>query len=183
MKTIFLDVDGVLNSQQDSVSNNVRGTFDYEGLSRIGIGLLRLLCKLTGAKIVVSSTWRSDGKEAIMGAFEVCGWRGILMNKVIVGTTPSLPGVRGLEIQEWLESTPSCDSYVILDDDSDMLESQQDHFVHTDNVIGFTLYDMVKAMDILGVVDDPKLVERADQLRKISKFKLEKREKGCDYTI
>lgn len=178
MKVIFLDIDGVLNAQQESICKNVRGTMDYEGLNRIGIGLLRELCELTGAKIVVSSTWRADGILPITGAFEALGWRGLIFSKTIIDVTPHLPGVRGLEIQEWLESNPSCDSYVIIDDDSDMLDSQKDHFVKTDNVIGFNLYDMVKAMDILGVVDTPEKASRAEDFRKIVNFKLDKRARG-----
>ncbi len=175
MKTIFLDIDGVLNSQQSMVSSNVRGVCDYEGLDRTALGLVRKVCELTGANIVISSTWRSDGKDAIAGGFEACGWRGIIMMKTIIGVTPRLSGKRGGEIAEWLACHPEVHNYIIIDDDRDMLESQMDHFVHTDNVLGFNLYDMVKAVDILGVIDDPKKVERADQLRKIVKFKLENR--------
>lgn len=179
MKVIFLDIDGVLNSVQEAIANRGKGgSYDYEGLSRIGVGLLRQLCEVTGAKIVVSSTWRSDGHEAIAGAFAVCGWRDVVFNKTIIGVTPHLPGVRGKEIQHWLEETPSCDSYVIIDDDSDMLDSQQDHFVKTDNTIGFNLYDMVKAMDILGVPDDEEKQEEASGFRKVTQFKINKRAEG-----
>ena len=161
MKAIFLDIDGVLNSQQESICQNVKGTFNYEGLNRVSLGLLRKVVDLTGAKIVISSTWRHDGHLPIAGAFEACGWRGIVMEKTIVGVTPWLTGIRGTEIQDWLETHKEYTNYVILDDDSDMLESQKDHFVHTDNVIGFNLYDMMKAVDILGVIDDPVKVKRA----------------------
>ena len=183
MKVIFLDIDGVLNSVQSSIGEGGK-SYDYEGLSRTGVGLLEKLCELTGAKIVVSSTWRSDGHEAIAGAFAVCGWRSIIMSKTVVGTTPHLSKARGHEIQNWLESTPSASNYVIIDDDSDMLETQMDHFVKTDNVLGFTLYDMVKAMDILGVIDDPEKIKRADELRRIVDFKIKKRAGGeHGYTI
>ena len=180
MKAIFLDIDGVLNSQQGSISQNVRGVMDYEGIDRVALGLLRKLCELTGAKIVISSTWRSDGHEEITGAFEACGWRGLIMSKIIIGVTPHLSGIRGGEIAEWLACHTDVSEYVIIDDDSDMLDSQKDNFVHTDGVLGFTLYDMIKAMDILGVIDDPKKVERAEDLRGIIKFKLKRRADGYD---
>ncbi len=183
MNVIFLDIDGVLNSQQQSISDNVKGTFDYEGLDRVGLGLLRQVVELTDAKIVISSTWRHDGYEGIAGAFEAHGWRGLIMRKIIVGVTPWLTGVRGAEIKHWFDEHDEFTNYVIIDDDSDMLEEQQDHFVHTDGVLGFNMYDMVKAIDILGVVKDKEKMKRADDFRKIVNFKLNKRENGCDYSI
>lgn len=184
IKICFLDIDGVLNSQQSMMSQNVKGVCDYEGLDRTGLGLLRKLVELTGAKIVISSTWRHDGHEPIAGAFEACGWRGIIIHKTIIGITPFLSTNRGGEIDDWLSTHPECTNYVIIDDDADMLDSQKDHFVHTDGVLGFTLYDMVKAMDILGVVDDPEKVEQADDLRELIEFKINRRkESSCGYTI
>lgn len=59
-----------------------------------------------------------------------------------------------------------------------MLDSQQDHFVKTDNTIGFNLYDMVKAMDILGVPDDEEKQKEADGMRKVTQFKINKRAEG-----
>lgn len=184
MKVIFLDIDGVLNSQQEAISQNVKGTFDYEGLSRVGIGLLRKLVELTGAKIVLSSTWRSDGVGAIAGAFDAHGWRGIVLHKTIVGVTPHLSCNRGGEIGDYLSTHPEITNYVIIDDDSDMLDSQKENFVNTDGVLGFTFYDMMKAMDILGVVDDPEKVKRADDLRGIVDFKMNRRnDDDHGYTI
>ncbi len=183
MNIIFLDVDGILNSQQEMVSQNVVGTMNYEGLNQVSLGLLRTLCELTEAKIVISSTWRSDGHEAIAGAFEAKGWHGILMRTIIIGVTPHLNTNRGGEIDEWLMSHPEVTNYVIVDDDADMLDSQMDNFVHVDNIMGFTLYDMVKAMDILGIVDNPEKIKRADDLRNIIDFKINKRFMGCDYSI
>ncbi len=184
MKVIFLDIDGVLNSMQQSVCENIVGTFNFEGLDRIGIGLIRKLCELTNAKIVISSTWRMGSSvDMIMGAFEAHGWRGASFHKIIIGATPVLNGTRGIEIEEWLACHPEVTNYIIVDDDADMLESQMDNFVHTDGVLGFTLYDMVKGMDILGVDSHPDKQKRADDLRETIEFKLNKRKNGCDYSI
>ena len=183
MKVIFLDIDGVLNSQQESVSGNVNGTFDYEGINRVSLGLLRLVVELTDAKIVISSTWRHDGYEGIAGAFEAQGWRGLIMRKIIIGITPWLTGVRGDEIQHWIDEQGDVTDYVIIDDDSDMLDDQIEHFVHTDGVIGFNIYDAVRVLDILGVENDPEKQKRSEEIHSIVKFKLDKREKGCDYSL
>ena len=59
----------------------------------------------------------------------------------IVGLTPcgSQNGVlRGNEIQDWIDNNDNIESYVILDDDSDMLESQLFNFVQTDTYEGLT---------------------------------------------
>ena len=50
MKVIFLDVDGVLNSKQDDYSIKLR--------TDSHLNFLRMIVKSTGAKIVLSSSWR-----------------------------------------------------------------------------------------------------------------------------
>ena len=45
---------------------------------------------------------------------------------------------RGYEIDFWIEEQKEEIDYVILDDDTDMLESQIDHFVHVDNKHGLS---------------------------------------------
>lgn len=75
---------------------------------------------------------------------------------------------RGYEIQQWLEANgfihwhyyddyvqkriDECqiETYVIIDDDSDMLLSQQMHFVHTDNMHGFNDDALRRAIRILN---------------------------------
>jgi hypothetical protein len=44
-------------------------------------------------------------------------------------------------------------SYVILDDDNDMLLCQSKFFVHTDGIKGLTIEDMKKAISILNQID------------------------------
>ena len=56
---------------------------------------------------------------------------------------------RGDEIQEWLDNH-EVESYVILDDINNMLESQQSHLVLTDEIDGLTEKDVEKAIRILN---------------------------------
>ena len=49
----------------------------------------------------------------------------------------SRPATRGEEIAAYLKDNP-CDNYVILDDDRDMLPSQQAHFVPINDEFGLT---------------------------------------------
>jgi hypothetical protein len=86
----------------------------------------------------------------------------------VIGITPNLTygrgfsdhTPRGVEIQQWLDEHPDVTNYVILDDDSDMLEHQMKNFVvtfdnvdHPDSVdIGYGLTKICaeKAIEILN---------------------------------
>lgn len=73
----------------------------------------------------------------------------------IVGVTDSLRTSnrhvpRGEEIKKWLDDNKrKWSSYVILDDDLDMLEDQQSYFVNTDPLDGLSEADVERAIEIL----------------------------------
>lgn len=175
MKLIFLDIDGVLNHQDGYATKEC--TFDFKHkYQRFALESKRLLNKLiaeTGAKIVISSTWRADGIERLKEIFELEGIVG-----EIIGVTPhySIPGYgsapRGSEIESYLKSrgfwhinysreeqqkymdASGIENYIILDDDSDMLYNQRDHFVHVvpspRNTAGFNQYFYEQALKLLS---------------------------------
>ncbi len=137
MKYLFLDIDGVLNHEEwyrnritmykDKFTYWWQECFDPECIKR-----LNNILEKTGARLVVSSSWRFD--EDLKKYFNTVG---ITTDFLI---TPSLTkedenGVltwpdRGDEIAEFLKSHP-CTHYVILDDDFDFNEDQlNNHFVH-----------------------------------------------------
>ena len=58
--------------------------------------------------------------------------------------------LRGEEIQRWLDAHPGIEQYVIVDDDSDMLDSQKEHFVNTDPEHGLTERMMYKVSRRFG---------------------------------
>lgn len=60
------------------------------------------------------------------------------------------PGCRGMEIAEWLvrNSEPST-SYVILDDEEDLLLSQAGRFIKIDAEVGITATDARRAIELL----------------------------------
>lgn len=142
MNVIFLDVDGVLN---------MHGSGGLFTLNRKRLQLLDKLVKDTNAVVVVSSTWRIDFQH-MRKLRNVLGYRGIK----IIGVTDQL-GLsanggryyRGHEIQKWLDEHPEVNNYVILDDDSDMLDSQLRNFVQTDGNIGLTETLVYRATYIL----------------------------------
>lgn len=162
MKVLFLDIDGVLNSVDSSIafSNMNRNIFKNEmRLDPVSIGLLRSLCvgkhncdiETHDVKIVISSTWRLGRTvQDFIDIFTLYGWD----NCPIIGKTKVLNnGNRGDEIQEWLDSK-DIEYYVILDDDSDMLDSQLNNFVHVSNINGFRSQHYCKALRILGYPDE-----------------------------
>lgn len=128
-KIIFLDIDGVLNvcyPERDQYGSRFHPHFEEN--------LKRLIDK-TGAKIVISSSWRSDGLEVMIEM-----WKYRNLPGEVVGITCSEEHikkilnkdkvVRGDEIQEFLDTyKDDISNYVILDDDCDMLPEQFDNFV------------------------------------------------------
>ncbi len=132
MKIIFLDFDGVLNSHAwyREVNNAGRhvSMMPIDQIDPKAITLLNEAIEATGAKIVVSSTWRLNRTieelQAILDQFGCIG--------KIIGKTPRMYRdsegnrlYRGDEIQQWLNDeedygTFIVDNFVIIDDDSDM---------------------------------------------------------------
>lgn len=58
MKIIFLDIDGVLNNQVDEERSVIKIDHPDDFISERCVTLLNELIENTGAKVVVSSTWR-----------------------------------------------------------------------------------------------------------------------------
>lgn len=160
IKIIFLDIDGVLNNSlevdphKDSYLNG-----EYQGLySPRCIKHLNDIIKQTGAKIVVSSTWRLG--RTIKELQKILDDMGVVGGEV-VGATPSYYDshiLRGNEILKWTQENKEllgCEyynftSYVILDDDTDMNYWQRGNFVVCDNCIGLTDRVTAQAISILN---------------------------------
>ena len=139
---IFLDIDGVLNHELFFKSWDKKG----EQLDREKIQLLNDLCVKANCDVVISSTWRMSGLEDCTSKLVEYG-----ADFNIIGATPILRQrgmVRGCEIALWLKDNITKEKYgcmyydfykyVILDDDSDMLLDQQQHFFHVDAYAGLT---------------------------------------------
>ena len=135
MKVIFLDIDGVLNviGQGHDEFGQIFHQHFMDNLKRI--------VDETGAKIIMSSSWRHAGLVKMQAMWEKRGLAGEL-----IGVTPDLWRrvkdeeyherlQRGDEIQVILNLRPEITNYVILDDDQDMLDSQLGNFVCTSNNI------------------------------------------------
>jgi predicted Fe-Mo cluster-binding NifX family protein len=163
-KIIFLDVDGVVNS--DNWYNKTRGRsgdFDPEA-----IALLNQL-EAIGAEVVISSSWGESADKPL---------KDVGLKLPIVGHTEHFYQdllTRGNEIEKWIQvnfggmgTRYGVDDdgfpyyrkhygdniqdyeYVIFDDDSDFLLGQVDNFIRTDRLTGLTQADIDKAIKILN---------------------------------
>ncbi|HEY7244219.1 MAG TPA: HAD domain-containing protein [Xanthobacteraceae bacterium] len=109
MHVIFLDIDGVLNCRTTSNPRRLPYIVDPVLLERF-----RRLIDHTGAKVVLSSTWRYDPA----GLFSARHW-GIPFIDVI----PDLPEQpRRDEILAWLKEHPEVKRFAVVDDEDDELD-------------------------------------------------------------
>lgn len=158
MKVIFLDIDGVLNHEDwfEKVYeqlNDLGGKDNFDELSYFAleidpekVKLIQEIINKTGAEIVLSSSWRH-----MRNVNEILSRH----NLSFIAKTPDFIEAecndRGDEIQHWLDNN-TVESFVILDDDRDMLESQKNNFINTDGLIGLTEEHVEQAIKILNNV-------------------------------
>ena len=145
MKVLFLDVDGVLNM------HNSGGT---KTLNRKRLRLLQEIVDTTGCNIVVSSSWRNSHiylsllqrtlKYRNMSIYS------ITRNLSLYSSFTHNSLLRGNEIKDWIDRHPDVEQYAIVDDNNEMLDSQQQYFVQTDPNIGLTKDITNKLIQILS---------------------------------
>lgn len=128
---LFLDFDGVLNCEA-SWREPRRG---IHRIDRDKVALLTEVVATTGCKVVISSAWR--GNDRCRGILRDYGFRGSFHRDWRTRWNKTYGNVRGDEIADWLERNGN-PPFAIVDDDSDMLDSQQDRFVQTTFETGLT---------------------------------------------
>ena len=135
MKIIFLDIDGVLNTVNNWGGRPIEKRFSPECITA-----LNRITEYTGAKIVISSSWRNImGYHKLSDLLHSVGIKG-----EIIGKTPLVKlsgGPRGEEIEKFLyeyrESEFDVSSFAILDDNTDM-GPLSSHLVWCDSETGLT---------------------------------------------
>lgn len=161
MKVIFFDVDGVLNSNKiadewhlKTGKNGWGGFFPEEEKAtnenvkwgQDNVNNLKLITETSGAKLVVSSTWRKHfSTKKFKEMFAVYGW----IDAPVIDRTPGGYRIRGMEINTWLNDNKEVEDYVIIDDYDDFMVAQRPFFVHTDPEVGLSEEDVKKAIKIL----------------------------------
>lgn len=140
-KIIFLDIDGVLNSEKSARQFGTRYRF-----AKPNVAALNEILRQTDARIVIASSWR----EAMMLS-EIVGYLerdGVLAGRV-AGKTQFLQKARGLEIDAWLHSVPyAVSSFAILDDRDDM-EMHRARLVQINPQVGLNMAQAQRAIELL----------------------------------
>lgn len=149
-KYIFLDFDGVLNTE------HYQNLLYYEGKAwqdEYGayfdpetVGQLKRIIDATHADIVVESSWKYLGLEAMQEMWEVRQLPGR-----VIDITPTVGHYKGMEIASWLADNVSQDArYVIIDDEYVILNSLLPNFILTNPFDGLTEDLADRAISILN---------------------------------
>ena len=150
-KIIFLDFDGVLNTEY------YQGLLQFQGkqwqdqygafFDPRAVRQLKRVIDTTGADIVVESSWKYLGLEAMQEL-----WRVRDLPGRVIDITPSLTGnaSKGEEIAAWLSEYAMPDArYVIIDDEYVVLDTQIPYFIWTNPYEGLTEEQANRAISIL----------------------------------
>jgi hypothetical protein len=109
VKVIFLDIDGVLNCATTPNPRKFPYIVDPKLLKRF-----KRLLQRTGAKVVLSSTWRYD--PAGIFSAKHCGIP-------LIDVIPDMPHrPRRDEVIAWLKAHPKVKRFVVIDDEDDELD-------------------------------------------------------------
>ena len=175
-RVLFLDIDGVLNSN-NWVREEWQRRLERTGLPKpitkavdpVAVELLNTLVEHTQCCIVISSAWRNynslDNIKAVLVG------TGFKHPDSVVGVTPRLKYngaevgadacIRGREIRAWLNQCSDPQPlYVIVDDSSDMLPEQSIRFVRTRLLFGMTVSDACRCLH--GLLADKLPTTRKD---------------------
>jgi hypothetical protein len=110
MKVIFLDIDGVLNCDHTTNPRKFPYVVDKKLLARF-----KKLLSRTGAKVVLSSSWRLDP----VGLLAAKHW-----GVPFIDVAPDMPKkTRRDEVLTWLSKHPNVIRYTIIDDEDDELDA------------------------------------------------------------
>lgn len=116
MKILFLDIDGVCNSED--YAKQLYAERGHGGMIYIdpnAAAKVQRIIKETGCQVVLSSSWRYDKHLIEIVKKDVCR---------LLDCTKLSHGKRGNEVQDWLDRHPQVKQYAILDDDPDFLPHQ-----------------------------------------------------------
>ena len=148
---IFLDFDGVLNTEQYQARLAVEGKPNKDAWGPLfdprAVENLRLIIDNTDAAIVIFSSWRYAHR---LGSLRMM-WEVRELPGEIIGTIPCGATYisRGEDIECWLDKYGRPD-YVIIDDLDDFFPAQHDSFIETNPIVGITDADAQKAIEILN---------------------------------
>jgi hypothetical protein len=149
---VFLDIDGVMNDYEywfklkekhgnAAVMKYQNYPFNPNSLNNLMLLNKELQHKQYAMRIVLSSTWREDIISKAIVESRLAEY-GIM----IFDITPELERLpldklmshRSFEIKKWLERHQNPLNYLVLDDDSDIINNfEEKHYVNTNPQYGF----------------------------------------------
>lgn len=148
MKIIFLDIDGVLNTPK------LLKKFGFDFIDDILVALVARIVNETGAKIVLSSTWRIEEKNKQL-VQEALAQR----NLEIHDSTPVITRSGGWESAGWVERREEIQAWLnnnevtkfaIIDDWDDA--SIEGSFFKTNEDVGLTVSIAEQIIEHLGKI-------------------------------
>lgn len=181
LKICFLDFDGVLSSLRTVAAYNrvrtinhiktevVAGTIPNikTDFDPIAVNLIRNVLDITGAKIVISSSWRLDiPLNEIRKLFHnEFGWPDG-SGEYIIGRTPArnLSHHRGQEIEDWIDENvvlgtdASPFKYCIIDDGYNFYHHQIPFLIQTDPYNGFLYENYCKMLEMFDIITEDEML-------------------------
>jgi len=163
-KVIFLDIDGVLNPKYWRKENNHSQDQYGNVFNPDAVANLAEIIDKTGAKIVISSSWKCMGLTKLQQM-----WKRRKLPGEIIDVTPDYMSDdlllnedmtelnylyrRGCEIKGWMiQHGKDVSHYAIIDDMDDILPEQQDHLIWIDPHDGITSFN---AKQIIATLNMP----------------------------
>lgn len=167
-KVIFLDFDGVLNTENYQAQlyrdgkpqwDDFGQVFDPEAIENLKM----VLDAVPDALLVINSSWKLEGFGKMKELWKKRGLPGRI-HGITPDYVPDLLNIdledydniamlagKGNEVKQWLdENVPEGCRYVILDDMPDFLPEQTPYHICTDPRVGLTVEDAVKAIQLLN---------------------------------
>ena len=148
---LFLDFDGVICTLRHSYAVGDRGSLGC--LDPVALDFLNRICRENKIWVIISSTWRIGKNIAFFESlFKGTGHFDLVKSLYYPDySIPRFSGIRGLEIEDWLQRNKEIVSdYLIIDDDCDFLEHQKPKHIQVDPINGllFQNYrDIIKTLE------------------------------------
>lgn len=147
---IALDIDGCITSARTG----------WHIWDQSAVQFINWVCKQTGAKIVITSTWRFNHNkeffEQFFGNNIHDDWKtaDLKVNSQININLKHLLGrsiIRGDEVALWIRHHNEITDYLIVDDDNDFHPNQIKHFCQTDSMNGLLFEHMEFICDYFNI--------------------------------
>lgn len=178
MKVIFLDVEGVLNTRETyERAYRLYGhttMIDLE-IDKFRLGYLKQIIDETGAKIVLSSSFRYFFRKENDVVYPTSFKGKKLYDNFkryeieIYDTTPITMGSREEQIKEWLSNRDDIESFIIIDDDANNFDELYPNLIQTSTMKRNYLTSFMKESIGLCERHIPEAIDSLNQKTKVMK--------------